>query len=446
MGLRSKLASNYWLSSGIYTFGQRILMMIFGFGGFLILVRLLSKTDFGVVALFLSITTILEVLRNGLLRNGLIREVQHCETDEERQTAYRSSLALNFAFSLFQIAIYLFGASYFARVLNAPGLDTMLYIQIIGALIMPFFWHFEYIGQAHFSFKGMFWSHVLYRGSYFVYIGVSWLFSLEITLALLSWASVIAMFLGALAGGLLTMRYRPLRGKASSLKIKELFNYGRFTFGTNVSAQSLKNVDQWFLGGMIGPSAVAAYNPAIRVSGLVEVPTLSVAQMLFPQVAKRIKEEGLKAAKELYESSVAGILSITIPMAIFIMLFPEWIILVIAGPEYLDTVDILRVTVLYTLFIPYARQFGVVLDAIGLQKVNFYFVMVSALMNVGFNWFFINSFGTIGAAYGTLATYMVGFIYNQIYLRRKLGTNPLRTVLGMGSIYKKLYQMVKKKV
>jgi len=427
MGIASKIKSNYWMRSDIYTLGQRFSVMFFGLFGFMILVRILPKAEFGVYALVISIITILEVLRNGFLRNGLIRALAQAENEEQKAAIRGSSLALNYMFSAVQMVFFVAAALWLEGLRTAPGLAQMLYIQIIGSLIMPLFWHFEYVGQANRSFRGLFWSHFLRRAGFFFYLAFLWFYDEPAILVHLSWALVAFQLLGALVGWYMTRMFQPLKGHWNKATAADLANYGKYTFGTNVSAQSLKNVDQWFLGSMVGTASVAAYNPAIRISSLVEVPTLSVASMLFPALAKRIKDEGQQVAAKLYEQSVAAIMAITLPAAAVILIFPEFIINILAGPEYLDTVGILRVTIFYTLFIPYARQFGVVLDAIGHQKVNFYFVLISALLNVAFNWFFISAYGTIGAAYGTLATYGVGFIYNQVYLHRKLGTHPLRT-------------------
>lgn len=442
MSTLQKIKENYWLRSAFYTVGQRGSMMIFGLGGFMILIRLLSKEDFGVYALFISIITILEVLRNGFLRNGLIRSLSQVSDSDHKDRIKGASLGLNYIFSAFQIIFFALASQWLERVWNAPGLAKMLYIQIIASLIMPLFWHYEYVGQANLSFRGLFWSHFVRRGGFAIYLAYMWFFDGQIDLLQVSWMLTLFTFLGALAGGWFTLAFHPLRVKWDKIEALELANYGKYTFGTNVSAQSLKNVDQWFLGSMIGTGAVASYNPAIRISGLVEVPTLSMASMLFPALAKRIRKEGMEVAGTLYMKSVGAILAITLPAALVVLIFPEWIILFLAGSEYLDTVDLLRVTILYTLFIPFARQFGVVLDAIGLQKVNFYFVLISALLNVGFNWLFITLYGVIGAAYGTLATYFIGFVYNQIYLNRKLNTHPKQilshTVKAYGLIFNRL--------
>ena len=62
----------YWIRSGAYTILQRSSMLLFGVGSFMLLVRMLSKEDFGVWSLFLSVATLFEVARNGLIQNALI--------------------------------------------------------------------------------------------------------------------------------------------------------------------------------------------------------------------------------------------------------------------------------------------------------------------------------------------------------------------------------------
>src|SRR5690606_27482748 len=118
-----------------------------------------------------------------------------------------------------------------------------------------------------------------------------------------------------------------------------------------------------------------------------------------------------------------------IPGLLFITIFTEFVITFIAGENYSETIPILQVTILFSIFVPFARQFGTMLDGMGLPKVNFYFIMCQALLNVVFNYFFINAFGVLGAALGTLTTYFVGFIFNQIYLNRLIGTSPKNVII-----------------
>ena len=64
---------NYWFKSAFYTIGERLLSLIFGFGSIYLLLRNLTKEDFGTWALFLTITTLVELARIGFIQSGLIK-------------------------------------------------------------------------------------------------------------------------------------------------------------------------------------------------------------------------------------------------------------------------------------------------------------------------------------------------------------------------------------
>ena len=82
-----------------------------------------------------------------------------------------------------------------------------------------------------------------------------------------------------------------------------------------------------------------------------------------------------------------------------------------------------------------------ILDAIGKQKINFYFVILTGVLNIVFNYFFILEYGVIGAAYGTLVTYIIGFALNQWYIKRFMDVSLLRIPKYMIFFYKKVWDM-----
>ena len=167
--------------------------------------------------------------------------------------------------------------------------------------------------------------------------------------------------------------------------------------GTNLGSMFIKSIDQLMLGAMISPAAVAIYATAIKITNLVEVPTQSIAAIVFPKSAQKIEEkDGKESVRKLYEKSVGIILALIIPGIIFVLLFPKWVIWVVAGDQYMDAAPVLQITMLYGLFVPFARQFGTMLDSMGKPHINFIVVMGSALLNVVFNYVFITQFAIIG--------------------------------------------------
>lgn len=425
MGLPFK---SYWLKSGLLTLLQRGSILIFGIGGFMILVRLLNKQDYGTWMLYISIITIMEMIRNGFIRNSMVKFLAAAQDEPETRHILSASLVLHLGITVLQTVLILGVSQFLPDFWSAPGLDDILYIAIPGLFFLLPFCHFEFVQQANLSFKGTFWSHFVRRGGLFAYILFAFIFDWEVSLISLAWVQVITVLLGAMVGYVYTRQYTWYSGHYHHGWMVRLFHYGKYTFGTNISSMLTSNMDQWMLGRMISPAAVAVYSPALRVANLVEVPTVSVSSIVFPQVAKKIEEEGESAAKRLYEKSVALILAIILPLSLGIFLLAKPVILILAGREYLDTVPILQVTIFYSFFVPFARQFGTVLDGMNKPKINFYFVLLNAILNAVFNYFFIKNYGVIGAAYGTLSSFIVAFVLNQIYLHRRLGVR-LRNIL-----------------
>src|SRR5690606_29923625 len=116
----------------------------------------------------------------------------------------------------------------------------------------------------------------------------------------------------------------------------------------------------------------------------------------------RYESEGKEAMKLLYEKSVGSILAILVPAIIVLYLFANPIINLIAGERYLDTIPLLRVTLLYCFLIPFSRQTGTILESTGNTKLNFLLVLFTGMFNIILNVFLIFKFGVIGAVYGAL--------------------------------------------
>ena len=185
----------------------------------------------------------------------------------------------------------------------------------------------------------------------------------------------------------------------------------------------LNNIDSWMLGSMLSPAAVAIYNPALRITRLVEIPMQSVSAITYPKLVQKDVGVSLANAKHLYEQSVAIILAVMLPIVFVVVVFANPIVVLIAGDDYEAAATVLQITMLYGLLAPFNRQFGITLDAIGKAELGFYFVVASAAVNTVLNFIMIQRFGVIGAAYATTATHALDVILRQLFLRHILGTN-----------------------
>jgi O-antigen/teichoic acid export membrane protein len=208
----------------------------------------------------------------------------------------------------------------------------------------------------------------------------------------------------------------------------------------------VKNTDSWMIGRFVSTAGVAIYNPALRISNLVEVPTLTIANMIFPRVPQKMKDEGVKGVRDIYYKSVSLILASMIPMVVPLYLFAETVITLVFGAEYISSAPILRVTIFYCLIIPFNRQFGMLMDGLKNPKINFYLLVLVAVLNVIFNYLFLQWFGLIGSAYGTLLSYIIVFILNQIILYRMYRINTLKVFEGIPEWYKLGWEIFRKRI
>ncbi len=164
---------------------------------------------------------------------------------------------------------------------------------------------------------------------------------------------------------MLARRFIAFRFEWDMPTIKKVFQFGKYAMGTNICSMLYKSVDQFTIGYFLNPISVALYSTAMRLSNLIEYPATSVSEVVYPHSTMRISQSGEKVVKSIYEKSLALTIAITLPIVIGTFLLSDLIIYLIADPEYAESANILRVTILFGVFAPFNRQFGMVLDSAG---------------------------------------------------------------------------------
>ncbi|MDF3077654.1 MAG: polysaccharide biosynthesis protein [Sphingobacteriaceae bacterium] len=432
-----KAKDNYWLKSGIINILQNFSGTFFNLAGFYILVRVLSKHEYGAWILFMGITGIMETIRGGLVQNALVRFLP-AASDEDKPRIITSSFIISLSLSgICMLLIYLFG-HLLTESWRTPELLPIIFLYPIVFITTGFINNFVSIEQANFRFQGVFVISVVRQGVFFLYLFICFVIGIEVSLIHLMYVFILSALLSLLTSWIYVKRDFVFSRKIFPEWIKKLFNYGKYGFGTSVSSILSGTIDQWMLGSMLSPASAAEFNIAVRITNLIDVPTSAVAAIVFPQSAKRIETEGRDAVKYLYEKSVGTILALLIPGVIFLYFFAGFVIGILA-PKYESSIPLLHITLLYCLLIPYGRQFGTILDSIGKTKTTFYIVLVTASLNLGLNYFFIKEWGVMGAAYATLCSNVVGFAIAQIILRRELNVNIGNTLVYAWKFYPEFY-------
>lgn len=434
----------YWLRSGLLTLLEKSAGLIFALGTAMILFRGLDKSDFAAWGVFLIVTYFLEMGRSGLLQNGQVRYlILHRAQPDEYGAINTTALSISLIFSLLTNGLLWISADWLARTYQAPQLDAVLPVYFATNLVMAFFYHFNFVQQANFEFRGIFWSTFWFRGALFGWTLFCFLSGRPLALPEMAWA----MFAGALAGtawsGLHALPFLRHRRGIDLEWVKKLLSYGQYVLGTNLSTMFYKNIDKLALGNLLGPAAFAVYDAAGKVTQMVETPSFSIAAVVFPQGARKLESEGPEGIRHLYEKSVGAILALILPFLILSVAFAGPIIWLFAGAEYAEAATVLRLTAFFGLFLPFAVQCGTILDATGRPALNFAFTLFTAILNLGLSYLFIDRLGLTGAALATLTGYALSFALQQRRLARDFGVRWWRAFGYVPEFYKTGYYLLK---
>lgn len=440
--------TKYWLSAGIYTFLQRISEFLFGFFGFYFLVRIISKEDFGIWVLYITIISVVDMTRNGFIQNGLIKYLVNT-SKENSLPIQTAALFLNICITIFCTLILIGLTPWLSNIWNIPNLSNMLLIFYLSLLFFIPLTQISVILQARMDFKKLFWIQFIRVGLFFVFIFYIWFTHTPCTLILLAEIQTFIVIISALIAWISSRSYVQLSLQLNKEWITKLFHFGKYVLGTNLMSMLGNSLDKFVLGALLNPAQVAINNVAGRILNFIEVPVNTVATIVYPKSAESMEQSPEKAREsvcKLFEQSVGVTLGITIPFFIFMMLFAEPVIILIAGNEYLEAVPFLRIILFVALLRPYDRQSGITLDAIGKPHYNFIVVLINLIIILTSSFLFIKLFGLMGAAYAVLLALTISVIIKQILLAKLIGSSFIKPLKYTFLAYYKIAEKLKNKI
>lgn len=440
-----KYFSSYWIRSAFYSFLQRFSLTVFGLVNFIVLIRSLSKEQMGIWALFLTTTTIFETTKSALLKNAHIKFVSGSLDNANKSVIASSSLLINATLSIVFILLIVFFGRWLSDLFHAKDdLSSMLTWFIPGLVCMIFFSHFEAVQQSHFDFKGVFAGHLTRQLSFFIFILVQFFSGKPFSLVHLAIYQSISIFLGTIMIFLFSRKYLLYLFNPTMEWIKKILGYGSFIFGSGLVSSIFSNLDQMMIARFIAPVSVAYYNAATRINGFIDIPTYAAGEILFPKISLASAEEGTGKVRYLYEKMLSILLSFITPAAIFIIIFPKFVITLIAGPQYLAAAPILQLYMVTSLLGPIQNQAANVLNSIGRPGFCFFLNVISLLLKFCVTYLCLLKIGFYGAAIGTVITSVLSTILWYIIMQRQIGLKISNVFAYAVEFYKTIFSNSKK--
>ncbi|MEP6675444.1 MAG: oligosaccharide flippase family protein [Ferruginibacter sp.] len=442
---------NGWISAGLYNGLQKLSVPIFGVISTMILARRFSDgaTDMGIWGIFLSLVGLVELVRQALVKTSLIRYVNH-STEEDHKYVLSAALFLNTLITIILAVPLVIFAAPIAHKLNAPGLDSMIYVFSTGMIGLIPFSHFEWIMYGKSHFKGLFYTYLFRQGLSLLLIVLYVIFKSTISLNVLVIIYSAGIFAGAIAGYFCVKKFLSRKFILSKIWLSKLWHFGKFVLGSGISTQVFGSAGQMMTSSMLGPAigpAMSGLNSiASRVINLADIPSQVLGDILFPKSSKKENAENKGLIKYYYEKTVGATLCVILPMILFIVCFPKFIILILAGKKFLQAVPFLQFIAITGMFLAFLKQFGIIIDSTGRPGLNFLTITFIAVIHVGFTYVMIHNFGFIGAAYALICSHVIGFIVTQIILYKYFGIQFLNCFKYAFKFYPEMSKLLFEKV
>lgn len=294
------------LSGAVWMVAMRWLIRLLGLLNTFILVRLLTPTDFGTVAMAMIVVAFMQALNDMGLDMALIR------TPELTEEHYHSAWTLTFLLGLLNSLILLGLAPFAAEFYEKP--ELLLILQIMA--ILPVMNGMNNIRLADFrrelKFKKEFTYNVMSRII---------AFPISISLALYFrnyWALVAGMLIHQFV--MLCMGYivRPFRPRICFNKFKELFGFSIWVQVRSLGNTIAQRIDQLYIGKMLGASELGGYQVSQDITNMAtDELILPVGRALLPGYAKIQQDQEALRAFFYNVFSISMILSLALGGGLF---------------------------------------------------------------------------------------------------------------------------------
>ncbi|WP_256006480.1 lipopolysaccharide biosynthesis protein [Pedobacter deserti] len=439
-----KIQGSPFLKSGIAVGAGKGIVIVSNFLIFFMLVRICSPGDYGIWVLFTTITAIFEVANTSFINNALIKYYNEYTGGRRGVFIYNAFLfcfALTTGIALLQLLSIIF----IDYIYHSETLVNLMFYAPALLLFSGLINFINCIEQGNLRFYGQLLSSIIRSGIFIIYLLYLFFGKSEYSLAGFALVNIASGFLAFCVVTLSTRQFISVSRRLRPEIVSKIARYGFFTFGVEVIGQISNNIGQLISGALLSTSAVGIINIAMRVLQFIEVPLQSISTVLMPKGVKTLKDEGMEGIKKLYEKSSAIITAVMLPFLLLLFIFSDQVIYFLSGGGFEEASVLLRIIVVYSLFKPFGRNAGVILNAIGKTRINFFMVLIPTALNLILNYLLIQAIGVTGSPVATLIATLVGFGFNQYILYKIAGVKMAIIISEIGNYYQFIFNLASKR-
>ncbi len=373
------IRGTFWSYVSVYT--GKLLVFV----STIILARLLSKSDFGVVGYAFIVTSFLDAL-NGLGIGPAL--IYHKDEPETADTAFWLGLAVGIGlFVITWLAAPLIGA-YFNDDRAIAVVRMMVLVYPISAL--------GNVNAIYLAKKLDFRKKFIPEVSYAFAKGLS-----SVALAFLGFGYWSQVWSQVFANGIAVVVSKIVNPWKPSLRFSRRIAGSMLKYGLNIVvldslANLLNNADYLLIGHYLGAEALGVYTLGFRIPDMVLTQFARiVSEVIFPVYVKM--KDDLENLNRNFLRSLQYVSLITIPIGLGIALTSEPFVLAFFTDKWVEAIPVIRGIAIYALLLSLFRNAGSFYKAQGKPEILTYLTITRLIILLPALWFVLTRFGSIVA-------------------------------------------------
>lgn len=417
MNLKSQAISGAkWLSV------STAVNICFQFIQLIVLTKLLSPTDFGLMAMVMVVVGLAQIYTDAGISNAIIYKQD--TTKEQLSSLYW----LNIAAGFLVFALVLLLNPLVVHFYHQPKLKVILFFTSLIFLILPWGQQFQILLQKELKFKIIALIEML--GSFASMAS-------SVALAIFGFGIYALVVASVFACGVRTlclvcygcMHWRPAFHFARK-DINGYLGFGLYQLGEKTINYLGVNIDSLLIGKFLGPSVLGIYNLA---SQLVSYPVNRINPILtrvaFPIFAK--KQDDNVALSDGYIMMSRTLAMISFPLLVVLMGLAPFIIPLVCGPKWNDAIPVIQILALVGMIKVIGNPSGSALLAKGKANVGFYWNVLAIIVCFLVTWFMVPH-GIIALAWSYVFLYLFYFFALIIILHHVINLKVIKYMFCFG--------------
>ena len=409
MTLRGKMALG-----AAWMIGARFAIKSLGIVSTLVLVRLLSPADFGLVALAAAVVAGLELIKTFGFDVALIQD--QAAGREKFNTAW----TINLGFSLGLALFLLFLADPASQFYSDERLRGVLYAMALSMVLQGF----ENNGVVNFRKDLEF-----HKEFVFLFIKKVAAFLVTIPLAFVFrsyWALVAGIVASSLVGTIASYVMHPFRPRLGTQQFSQLFHFSKWLVINNLLYFIRHRAADFVLGRFGGPKSVGLFSVSYEISHLVTSELVApINRAIFPGYAKMASDP--RELRLGYIQVMSVIALVAFPAATGIAATADLLVPIMLGPNWLATIPLVQVLALSGGIAILETNIGAAYLALGRPQVLTVVYTLFAATFLTCLLVFVPTEGARGAAKASLIAGLAN-VPLQVYLMKRTLAIDLRDV------------------